>query len=94
MKVKKSILTIIITLVCLCFTSSCDVYTEAPKFKSQKSIWKEKNRVSVEYIGEGVKIITIDKHEYIMYRDDNNAASVGGIIHKIDCKRCNELFHR
>ena len=83
-----------ISFLGVCIILSCDINTKYPKYKSQETIWKEKNRVSVEYIGEGVKIITIDKHEYIMYRDDNNAASVGGIIHKIDCKRCDELFHR
>jgi len=49
----------------------------------------QESRVKEERLGySGVTILTVDAHEYIHYRDGNNAAAVGGIIHKFDCKFC------
>jgi hypothetical protein len=52
---------------------------------------ESESRVKEERLGySGVTILTIDNHEYIHYRDGDNAASVGGICHKIDCKFCSK----
>lgn len=53
-----------------------------PKLKLDNS------RHDITIIGDGIIIIRVDSHEYIHYRDGNNAASVGGIVHKEDCKFC------
>lgn len=50
---------------------------------------RQESRVKEEKLDySGVTILTIDGHEYIHYRDGNNAASVGGICHKEDCSFC------
>ena len=50
---------------------------------------QQESRVKEERLGySGVTILTVDGHEYIYYRDGNNAASVGGICHKVDCSFC------
>lgn len=50
---------------------------------------QQESRVKEERLGySGVTILTIDGHEYIHYRDGDNAASVGGICHKVDCSFC------
>lgn len=62
----------------------CDSTVPEIDFKKQQG-----ERVKEEKIGySGVTILTIDNHEYIHYRDGNNAASVGGICHKEDCSFC------
>lgn len=50
---------------------------------------EQEGRVKEEHLGySGVTVLTVDGHEYIHYRDGNNAASVGGICHKVDCSYC------
>ena len=50
---------------------------------------QQESRVKEECLGySGVTILTVDGHEYIHYRDGDNAASVGGICHKTDCSFC------
>lgn len=50
---------------------------------------QQESRVKEEQLGySGVTILTVDGHEYIHYRDGDNAASVGGICHKVDCSFC------
>lgn len=53
-----------------------------------RKIVSKDGRIIKEYLDYNVAIITIDGHEYIHYRDGNNAAAVGGIVHKADCKLC------
>ena len=50
---------------------------------------QQESRVKEEKLPyTGITILTVDSHEYIHYRDGDNAASVGGICHKIDCSFC------
>ena len=50
---------------------------------------QQESRVKEERLHyTGITILTVDGHEYIHYRDGDNAASVGGICHKIDCSFC------
>ncbi len=63
-----------------------DVSTEYMKDTTSIMMPNKKGpRVKEEYLNRGVSILTIDGHEYIHYRDGRNAASTGGICHKIDC---------
>lgn len=79
---------IIITFfAAILITSSCDVSIQK-RADIMDGKQEEKSRVSEEPLGNGVTILTVDSHEYIHYRDDYNAASTGGLVHKVDCKHC------
>ena len=77
-----------ILLVSICFISSCQNLDTSSDNSTNKIVKKEPKRYSKEYLGGGISILTIDNHEYIFYRDGNNAASNGGTVHKADCKYC------
>ena len=67
---------------------SCGNTTQETRETEDTTVWvKNTNRVKEEIIEyTGVTILTVDNHEYISYRDGSNAASVGGLVHKEDCK--------
>ena len=94
MKTKTSILALtkafFILLVSICFISSCSNIETSAENASKEIVTEEPKRYSEEYIGGGISILTIDNHEYIFFRDGNNAASNGGIVHKQDCRYCSK----
>ena len=81
-------LAMVILLVVVISITMYESYSREQSIEKIEQNYHEKERVIVKYIGNGVSIITIDNHEYIHYRDGMNAASVGGFIHKQDCKFC------
>ena len=77
-------------LVSICFISSCEKIDSKSNNSEKEIIKEEPERYSEEYLGNGITIITVDNHEYLFYRDGNNAASNGGLVHKADCKYCSK----
>ena len=90
METNKLIISLLILMVL--YSCSYTAKSSSPKASSiedtEEYTGKQEQRVCIDYLGNGVSILTVDSHEYVHYRDDVNAASTGGIVHKVDCKKC------